>query len=96
MVVSNFASKLGHYKLSSPFTGLTSNNGEQAFDKKASLSFEKAARVDCINGKRPRSFNHGALACQTTSPFNRKIGWLICMAIFLISLQKTSQLIVEW
>ena len=36
-----------------------------------------------------------SLACQITSPFNKKIGWF-CKAIFLILFAKTTQLIVEW
>ena len=36
-----------------------------------------------------------SLACQITSPFNKKIG-SFCKALFLISFAKTTQLIVEW
>ena len=36
-----------------------------------------------------------SLACQITSPFNKKIGCL-CKATFLILFAKTTQLIVEW
>ena len=36
-----------------------------------------------------------SLACQKTSPFNKKIG-SFCKAIFLILFAKTTQLIVEW
>ena len=35
------------------------------------------------------------MACQITSPFNKKIG-SFCQAIFLILFAKTTQLIVEW
>ena len=40
-------------------------------------------------------FDHGSLACQITSPFNKKIGFF-CKAIFLILFAKITQLIVEW
>ena len=36
-----------------------------------------------------------SLACQITSPFNKKIG-SFCEAIFLILFAKTTQPIVEW
>ena len=51
----------------------------------------------CIKQQAPWSslYNGESLACQLTSPLNKKMG-CFCKAIFLILFSKTTQFIVEW